>query len=92
MTSNIKQKGRPKMSYKKPNTGNSMNNYFTALADFTLLAGKLLTVKNSHSFEIWLNKLEQIDRRSLLIFIRNNKAKIPKKHIAIAQKHFKEVI
>ena len=40
------------MSYKKPNTGNSMNNYFTALADFTMLAGKLLTVKNSHSFEI----------------------------------------
>lgn len=80
------------MSYKKPNTGNTMNDYFTALTDFTLLAPRILRANNSHSFQIWLEKLEAIDRRSLLLYLRQNKNKIKPEYLAIAQRRFVETI
>jgi len=80
------------MSYRKPNTGNSMNDFFTALSDFVQLSPNLLQAKNSESFEIWLEKLEAIDKRSLLIFLRNHKDEIPEKHMKLAKRRFKEDI
>lgn len=58
------------MSYRKPNTGNSMNDYFTSLMDFNLLSPKLLEAKTDQEFDAWLDKLAQIDRRSTVLFIR----------------------
>lgn len=80
------------MSYTKPNTGNSMNDFFTALTDFVQLSPNLLKAKNSESFEIWLEKLEAIDKRSLLLFLRKHKSEIPEKHLVLAQRRFKEEI
>lgn len=80
------------MSYPKPNTGNSMNDYFSALADFTMLAPKLLQAKNSQSFQIWLEKLEAIDRRALFLWLKKHKEELPRKHLDIAQRRFEKEI
>ena len=68
------------MSYHKPDTGNSMNDYFTSLRDFGLMAPRLLTAGNRQSFEIWLDKLDRIDRRALVLYLKENKERIPKEH------------
>lgn len=80
------------MSYKRPNTGNTMNDYFTALSDFTQLAPNLLAAKNINAFQIWLEKLELIDKRSLHIYLQKHKNEIPPDHMKLAQRRFKEVI
>lgn len=74
------------MSYQKPNTGNSMNDYFTNLSTFYQLAPKLLAAKDPQNFEIWLDKLIQVDRRSLVLFIQKHEKEIPKEHM-IRAKH-----
>lgn len=68
------------MSYQKRDTKNALNNYFTRLRDFYMLAPKLLGAENLRSFEIWLDKLIQIDRRSLVLYLRKHKDEIPKAH------------
>ena len=80
------------MSYRKPNTGNSLNDYFTSLSDFVMLSNHLLTAETEESFEIWLEKLELIDKRALLLFIRKNKNKIPENHLYLAQRKFVQKI
>lgn len=64
------------MSYKKPNTGNSMNDYFTALMDSNLLAPHILQAKTKQEFDCWLDKLVSIDRRSTVIYIKKYQDKI----------------
>lgn len=80
------------MSYRKPDTGNSMNDYFSSLVDFTVVAPKLLSAKTPSEFNVWLEKLELIDRRSLLLYIRKHKDCIPDTHLDIARKRFVEKI
>lgn len=58
------------MSYKRPDTGNSMNDYFSSLMDFNRLAPKILQAKTEQEFDAWLDKLVQIDRRSTAIYIK----------------------
>lgn len=65
------------MSYKKPNTGNSMNDYFSALMDFNKAAPKLLQAKTAQQFDIWLDKMAVIDRRSTVLYIKQHAAEIP---------------
>ena len=80
------------MSYRKPNTGNAMNDYLSSLTNFVVLAPHLIEAKNTNSFQIWLEKLEKIDRRALLLYLRKNKNNIPAEHINIAQRRFVEEI
>lgn len=80
------------MSYHKPDTGNDMNNYFTSLADFTMLAPRLIEAKDEEHFEVWLEKLLLIDRRSLLIYIREHKNEIPEQHMKLVRRRFVEEI
>lgn len=80
------------MSYTRPNTGDSLNDYFSALVDFTLLAPHLLEARNTMSFSIWMEKLELIDRRALFLYLRKHKDEIPEEHLAIAQRRFVEDI
>ena len=47
------------MSYKRPDTGNSMNDYFSSLMDFNRLAPKILQAKTEQEFDAWLDKLYQ---------------------------------
>ena len=64
------------MSYKRPNTGNSMNDFFTTLMDFNLLAPKLLQAKTEQEFDCWLDKLATIDRRSTVLYIKKYQEQI----------------
>lgn len=61
------------MSYKKPDTGNSMNDYFSALMDFNLLSSRLLQAKTAQEFDCWLDKLAEIDRRSTVLYIKEHR-------------------
>lgn len=76
------------MSYRPKKTGNSMHDYFLTLHDFTMLAPKLLQAKNSPSFQIWLDKLEAIDRRSLLLYLQKHEAEIDPKFLKLAQRRY----
>lgn len=65
------------MSYKRPNTGNSMNDYFSTLMDFNVLAPRILVAKTEQEFDVWLDKLATVDRRSAVLYIKANQDKIP---------------
>lgn len=80
------------MSYTPTDTGDSINNLFHSLVDFALLAPHLLQAKNLQSFIVWFEKLELINRRSLLIYLREHKNEIPKKHLDFARTRFVQKI
>lgn len=64
------------MSYKKPNTGNSMNDYFSTLMDFNIVAPRILQAKTVQEFDCWLDKLAVIDRRSTVLYIKKHQDEI----------------
>lgn len=64
------------MSYKKPNTGNSMNDYFSSLMDFNVLAPRLLNAETEQEFDSWLDKLAVIDRRSAVLYVKAHQDEI----------------
>ena len=80
------------MSYKKPDTGNSMNDLFTSWADFIQLSPNLLNADSEEAFEIWLEKALLIDKRMLYRFLKKHKQEIPERYIKAAQYHFKQEI
>lgn len=80
------------MSYQKPQYEDPLRNYFRNLTNFYQLAPHLLNAKTEEDFEIWLEKLEAIDRRSLFLYLRENKDKIDKKFLKRAQRRFVEKI
>ena len=65
-----------------------MNDMITALTDFVILAPHLLNAEDTRAFEIWLEKLELIDRRALFFYLKEHKNEIPAKHLKIAQRRF----
>ena len=78
------------MSYRKPDTGNSINDLFSSMTDFVMLSPNLLNAGGRREFEIWLEKLEAIDRRSLYFFLKKHKGEIPKEHMELAERRFWE--
>ena len=76
------------MSYRKPNTGNRMNDYLSALVGFYVLAPNLLKAKNKQAFLIWFDKLNLIDRRSLFLYLREHRDEINEDYMKLAQWHF----
>ena len=77
-------RGEYDMSYKKPNTGNIMNDYFTALSDFNMLSINLLSAKTEQSFTTWLEKLIAIDKRATQLFIKKHEKEINRDYLTIA--------
>lgn len=80
------------MSYQPKKTGDTLNDYFSALTEFVSLSPKLLSAKTPDSFEIWLEKLELIDKRALYLFLKKHKNNIPVSHMKLAQRRFKKEI
>ncbi len=80
------------MSYRRPDTGNSMNDYFSSLADFTMLSHNLLEASTEQNFLIWLEKLALIDRRALILFLRKHREEIPEEYMQLARRRFKDMI
>ena len=77
-------RGEYNMSYKKPNTGNIMNDYFTALSDFNMLSINLLSAETEQSFTTWLEKLIAIDKRATQLFIKKHEKEINSDYLTIA--------
>lgn len=80
------------MSYRMPDTGNGVNDLVRTLADFTILAPRLLSADSMVSFVAWFEKLETINRRALLIFLRENKDRIPAGYMGFAKGRFAQRI
>ena len=76
------------MSYRKPKKNDSLNNYFSSLVDFVQLAPHLYQATDKKEFQMWLEKLELIDRRSLFRYLQQNKHKIRPEFLALAQRRF----
>ncbi len=57
------------MSYRRPNTGDSLNDYFSALSDFVQLWPNLVNASTEQGFLCWFEKLYLIDPRSLVIWL-----------------------
>lgn len=64
------------MSYRKPDTGNLMNDYFTALMDFNIAAPHILQAKTAQEFDCWLDKMAFIDRRSTVLYVKEHQEEI----------------
>lgn len=79
------------MSYQKRKTGNSMNDYFTRLRDFYLLVPNLEKAETPRTFELWLDKLVQIDRRSLILWLRKHQKTIPEDYWKKAVRRMQEL-
>ena len=76
------------MSYKAPATGDSLNDLFTQWTDFLCVSPNLLNADTKQNFEIWLEKLELIDRRLLFLFLKNNKKDIRPEYLQLAQRRY----
>lgn len=64
------------MSYKRPDTGNLMNDYFTSLMDFNAAAPHILRAKTAQEFDCWLDKIASIDRRSTVLCVKEHQEEI----------------
>lgn len=80
------------MSYRMPDTNDGVNDLVCTLADFTILAPRLLSADSMVSFVAWFEKLETINRRALLIFLRENKGRIPAEYMGFAKGRFAQRI
>lgn len=78
------------MSYRRPHTGNPLNNYMKSLNDFYTLVPHLLNANSKFEFEIWLEKLEQIDRRSLLLYMKKHKDEFKPEFLEMVQDRYLE--
>lgn len=80
------------MSYTPEKTNDMLNDYFTNLADFMSISPNILQADNKVDFLNWITKAEQIDKRTLLLFLRKHKEQINPEFLEIAQLRFRQTI
>lgn len=80
------------MSYHAPTYNDDVQNYFRRLIDFKQCSHFLLEAQSLEAFEVWFAKLELIDKRTLLLFLRQHKAEIRPEFLDLAQRRFAEEI
>lgn len=76
------------MSFVKADTGDSLNDFFTDMADFMNISGNLLKADTLQVFIVWFEKLELINKRSLFLFLKQHKKEIRPQFIKWAQERF----
>lgn len=64
------------MSYKQPNTGDSVNDLFTNLANFMNIVPNMMNATEPTEFNLWFDKLYEIDKRSLKLYIEKHSNEI----------------
>ena len=63
------------MSYKNLNTSDdSLNQLFSNMANFHNMSQNLIKAESFEAFQVWFEKLELVDRRTLYLFMRKNHA------------------
>ncbi len=70
--------------YHKANPGDSINNMLSNLPDFLRAAEHLQSATDSE-FQVWLEKAISIDKRSTVLYLRQNKSNINSANWRIAQ-------
>ena len=81
------------MSYRPQNkTNDTLNNWFSNIADFMNITPNLLRASSKESFEVWFEKLEKIDKRSLFLFLKKHKDEIPKEYLDSVRDRFPKEI
>ena len=81
------------MSYKpQPSTGDSLNDWFSRMADFMNISQNLLKASSKESFEVWFEKMELIDKRSLYFFIKAHKNEISEEYLKMVRGRFRRRI
>lgn len=80
------------MSYQRPDTGDTLNDYFINLTNFINISDHLLQANNNRAFTAWFDKLYEIDSRALFLFLRKNKDKIRPEFIQIAERRLRKTI
>ena len=77
------------MSYVAPKTtGDLVNDWMKRLADFMNVRHHLLEASTPQAFEVWFEKLELIDKRSLYFYIKENKENIPREYLDMVEYRF----
>lgn len=69
------------MSYQRKTCEDGVNEWFSAMADFVNIAPNLLKARSTEEFEVWFEKLQQIDPRSIYYYIKEHKSEIPEEYI-----------
>ena len=81
------------MSYKKSNTNDGIYDLFSNLAYFTNIVPNLINTKTKKEFNLWFDKLFEIDKRSLKLYLEKNKNKInPENYEYINIKYNKKIL
>lgn len=81
------------MSYKKPNTGDSVNDLFSNLANFMNIVPNMMNAKEPAEFNVWFDKLFEIDKRSLKLYVKKHNDKIkPENYDYINLKYGRKII
>lgn len=80
------------MSYVAPNTGDSVHDLFIRMVDFHKMKNHLLEADTLQGFIVWFSKCEQCDKRSLYLFLQQQKENIPEEYLDYAQSRFIEEI
>ena len=64
------------MSYKQPIKKDSLNNWFTNIANFMNIVPNMINAKEKSTFCRWFDKLYEIDKRSLRLYLIKHKEQI----------------
>lgn len=73
--------------YKKSESDDMVNAWFSNMADFIKVSRRLLYAKSEMEFEVFLEKAISIDKRSSCLFLRKHRPEIPLSYWKIAQQH-----
>lgn len=80
------------MSYVRKETGDSINNYFHDISNFMNILPNMINAQTKDEFQIWFDKLYIIDKRSLFLYISDNKDLInPMNHEYVNMRFKKDI-
>ena len=78
------------MSYIRKELDDSVNELFSRLGDLNMTLKHLMNSDCKESFEVWLEKCIQIDKRSTFLYLRESKEKIKEEWKGSLNFHFPE--
>ena len=77
------------MSYTpRKSNGDSISDLFSSLCHFNLAAPNLLIQDTETGFLAWFDKCRAINKRALILYLREHKSEINEDYLKIARKSF----
>lgn len=78
--------------YKKKKSSDSVNSWFSNMANFQRIAERMLQASTEMEFEVFLEKAMSIDKRSTCLFIEKYQQQIPPPYLNIAKAHLNKYL